>query len=208
MYQFYFKHFLCSLLFVISIFSGYNSSAQNLAHASQRDRLDLVSNVQNVRTDHSRIESTKKLIESSQEAGNKKAEKIHKARLALDKKKLKADLRHAKTEECSYLEHKSGKIKSLKRQLKMHEEMYSQVRKKIRKDLAKKNDFSLQKDAADLLKAVQARNETSTELAMEKSDLLGTKEALKAEWKKVKFTEKQLPANRDDAAENNLSNTK
>jgi hypothetical protein len=99
------------------------------------------------------------------------------------------------------------KDKTLKQELKTSNERYESIRKQIKKDLARRNDFSLQKSAADLIKAVQKKNETSTELAMEKSDLLSTVEALDAEWKKVKVSARdaRAAAGYSSAAENSLS---
>lgn|GEM_PF-5384516 len=179
------------------------------AAPKQRDRIDLLTSVHKVQTDHHRIEAIRKHIKESREARNRKALKIHREKLALEKNALKADYAIAKEQESTYFENKNGKIKTLEVELKASGERYESIRKQIKKDLAKRNDFSLQKDAADLLKAVQHRNETSTELAMEKSDLYTTVEALNTAWKNVKLDADDPPSNtRKPPDENNLSTVK
>jgi hypothetical protein len=205
MNQFYFKYLFSFLLIAaLSVFQSVAQSKRIVPHR-QTDRVDLIANVHKVKDDYEKIDALKNKIKGLKEA-DKKALKSHKQKLTLEKKTLHSDCSLAKDEENSYLDRKKEKIKGLKKELKASDEKYEAIRKSIRKDLAKRNDFTLQKNAAELLKAVQKKNETSTELAMEKSDLISTVEALDKEWKKVRSGQRHsAPAVAND---NTLSNVK
>ena len=207
MNQFYFK-----LLFRLIILPGFiflhSGTSAQVKTTYKRDRVDLLANVHKVQAGHSRVAVLKAKIKESKKVDNQKAVKTQVKKLTQEKKVLKKDYSHARDEECTYFENKKEKIRSLKNELELSEEKYSLIRKKMKKDLAKRNDFALQKDASDLLKAVQEMNETSSELSMEKSDLVSTTKALNSEWKKARSSRGQLPGHLNPADENNLSTVK
>ena len=206
MKQLYIKFLFPGLLSGILLLQLSNVCGQRLS-PNNRDRLDLIANVQKIESDLHKISRIKKQIEDYRNSENKKSVEIHKEKLAVEKKNLKEHYQNAKEEECSYRENKNNKIDALEKELKEYNAKYALIRKQIKKDLSNKNDFALQKDAADLLKAVQLRNEISTALSMEKSDLLATTDALDAEWRKVKLSRKQPRENEKPSTDNSSLST-
>lgn len=186
MNKFYQRTAIPVLLSAVFIFHEPDAFSQQQKRPAHRDQADLIAFVQKVSNDHHTIAAVRKKIKESRQANNRKDLKIHREKLVLEKNILQKDYSRARQEENLYLTYKSKKISFLEHKLKASNEKYASLRKKAKKDLAKKNDFALQKDASDLLKAVQARNETYTDLSMEKSELASTREALDREWKNVK----------------------
>jgi molecular chaperone GrpE (heat shock protein) len=206
MNQLYFKSLLYGSVVTFILIQSEFISAQG-SSAKHGDRYDLVASINKVRLDHQRIDKLKTQVDISKKSKNKKTLKVHREKLALEKKVLKADYKHADEQERKYKENKSEKISNLEAELKASEQNYGAIRNKIKKDLAKKNDFALKKDADDLLKAVQARNEISTQLSMEKSDMIQTVAAVDAAWKKVKQGNERVPEKIDEvSSKGNLTN--
>jgi len=194
MNQLYLKHLFYGSVIVFWLLQAGTISAQRPATSKHSDRHDLVSNIKKVQADHRNINYINHQISISKEANNKKDLKIHREKLALEKKILKEDLIHAKDQVTSYMKNKAERIRLLEEELKASNERYASIRNKLKKDLAKKNDFALKKDAEDLLKAVQERNEASTQLSMEKSDMLETVNAIDEAWRKVRQNKNVTPA--------------
>jgi hypothetical protein len=182
----YFKHLFYNSVLLFCLLQPGRITAQHSANSKHGDRYDLVANINKVHLDRRNIENLKSQISKSKQANLKKELKIHREKLAREKKILKADYAHAKEEESSYIKYKNEKIRQLEEKLKASNEHYESIRNKIKKDLAKKNDFALKKGAEDLMKAVQERNEVSTQLSMEKSDMFETVNAIDDAWKKVR----------------------
>jgi hypothetical protein len=195
MNQLYFKNFFYGSVISLLTFVSGNIFAQHPSTSTHGDRYDLVANINKVHIDKKNIENLKNLIAISKDANNKKALKVHRDKLILEKKHLKKDYAYAQEEEANYKKNKSERIKQLEAELKASNEHYENLRSKIKNDLAKKNDFALQKDAADLLKSVQVKNDAYTKLSMEKAELLATVDAIDDAWKKVKREGKGDPVN-------------
>jgi len=203
----YLKNLLSGSVIAFLLIQGDTISAQRTSTAKHGDRYDLVANINKVGIDRRKIENLKILVDNSKKEKNKKALKIHREKLAMEKKILKTDYAHAREQELNYKENKGERIDKLESELKASNNNYESIRTKTKKDLSKKNYFALRKDADDLLSAVQERNEISSQLSMEKSDLLETVNAMDAAWKKVKQNEKQLPEKIDKVSTNsNLTN--
>ena len=185
------------------LIQGDTISAQRTSSAKHGDRYDLVANINKVGMDRHKIENLKILVDNSKKENNKKALKIHREKLAMEKKVLKSDYAHAREQESNYKETKEERINNLESDLKASDNNYESIRAKTKKDLSKKNYFALRKDADELLKAVQEKNEISSQLSMEKSDLIETVNAMDAAWKKVKQNEKQVPEKIDKVSTNN-----
>ena len=185
------RQFYCSII-VILIFHAGIASAQRAA-SKHGDRYDLVANINKLQTDQRKIENLKYQISVSKEAKDKKDLKVHREKLKLEKKNLKKDYQHAKEQESSYKKNKAERIKLLEAEMKASNERYEAIRMQIKKNLAKKNDFALQKDAAQLLEAVQDKNDASTKLSMEKSDLITTVGAMDDAWKKMRQQKNDPP---------------
>jgi hypothetical protein len=191
----YFKNQFYGLVISFCILQSGIADAQHPSTSKHNDRFDLVANINKVSMDQRNIEKLKNQISISRESDNKKSLKIHREKLALEKKNLKNDYKHACEQEYTYKKNKTERIKQLEEELKASNEHYESIRTQIKKDLSKKNDFALQKDASELLSAVQVRNETSTKLSMEKSDLIATENAINDAWKKVKQGASGEPVN-------------
>jgi len=191
----YFKNLFYGLVISYCTLQSGITAAQHPSSSKHNDRYDLVANINKVKIDQRNIADLKNKITISREANNKKSLKIHREKLALEKKGLKKDYQHAREQEANYKKNKAERIKQLEGEVKASNEHYESIRTQIKKDLAKKNDFALQKDAAELLKAVQVRNEAATKLSMEKSDLIATVNAVNDAWKKVRQSEKGEPVN-------------
>jgi len=189
----YLKNLFCSFVLVFCFLQQGTISAQRPAASKHGDRYDLVANINKVHLDRRNIENLKNQINKSKADKNKKDVKIHREKLAREKKILKEDYAHAKNEESSYMKNKAARISQLEEELKASNERYESIRKKIKTDLAKKNDFALRKDADELLKSVQERNEVSTRLSMEKSDMVETVNAIDKAWKKVRQSGNEYP---------------
>ena len=195
MNQLYFKNLFYGSMISFCIMQSGIAVAQHPSTSKHNDRYDLVANINKVQADQRNIDKVKKLLIISREGDNKKDVKIHREKLALEKKVLRKDYLHACEQERNYKKNKAEKIKLLEAELKASNEHYESIRSRIKKDLAKKNDFALQKDAEELLRSVQLRNEASTQLSMEKSDLIATENAIDEAWKKVKMEKKDDPVN-------------
>jgi hypothetical protein len=161
------------------------SSAQRKP-SKHADRYDLVANINKIQTDRNKIEHVKVQLNTSKEAKNKKDLQVHREKLKLEKKNLKQDFGFAKNQEADYKKNKAERIRLLEEEMKASNQHYEDIRSQIKSDLAKKNDFALQKHAEELLKAVQERNEASTNLSMEKADMVATVDAMDSAWKKLK----------------------
>jgi len=190
----YFKKlFYCSLATIINFNPGI-AIAQHPA-AKHGDRYDLVANINKVHTDHRKIQKIKAQVTTSKEAKNKKDLKVQREKLKREKKALKKDHQFAREQESNYKKNKSERIKKFEAEFKATDQRYEDLRDQIKKDLDKRNDFALQKHAEELLKSVQDRNEASTQLSMEKADMIATVNAMDEAWKKVRQGKNDPPEN-------------
>jgi hypothetical protein len=181
----YFKSlFYCSTAIILFLNTG-STSAQRKA-SKHADRYDLVANINKIQMDNRKIENLKSQITNTKEAKDKKLLGVHREKLKLEKANLKKDFCYAKDQESDYKKNKAERIKLLEAEMKVSNQHYEDIRSQIKTDLSQKNDFALQKHAEELLKAVQDRNEASTNLSMEKADLIATVEAMNDAWKKVR----------------------
>ena len=192
MNQLYFKSlFCCSIATIIYINTGYAQAQQSAA--KHGDRYDLVANINKVQMDHRKIQKIKAQVNTSKEAKNKKDLKVQREKLKREKKALKKDHQFAKEQESSYKKNKAERIKKFEEEFKASDQRYEDIRDQIKKDLDKRNDFALQKHAAELLKLVQDRNEASTQLSMERADMIATVNAKEEAWKKVRQGKNEAP---------------
>src|SRR5690349_12944144 len=126
----YFKNLLYGSVVTFLLIHPELSSAQHTTASKHGDRYDLVTNINKVGLDHQKIENLKILVDNSKKSNNKKALKIHREKLALEKKGLKADYAHAREEEDKYKQNKSEHIKKLETELKASNENYESIRDK------------------------------------------------------------------------------
>jgi hypothetical protein len=89
--------------------------AQQTISRKQRDRADLIASVDRIQLDHRKIVAARQRLEESRKTGNRKSVRLHRDKLANEKKILKADYSNAKEEQCTYIENKSSRIKRLSR---------------------------------------------------------------------------------------------
>jgi hypothetical protein len=162
--------------------------AQTLVERLKKsDRIDLIANINKVHADHLNIRYTKHKIKESREANNKAGLHSHKKKLALQKAVLKNDFAKMKADEDAFVKNKNENIERLALAVKAGKRQYEMIRRRIKKDLSERKDWSLQKDARELLEAQESVRENELHLAEQKVELSTTMEATSKEWKKAKM---------------------
>jgi len=188
MKQMYLKCFLlCSILFSNTVPEfGLAAYAQlKPLKYGKLDRTDLLNNIKVVETDKLKIAAITQKLEEARNKNDELAITYHRKRLSQQKEILKKNIKKMKNEENAFIRMKNDQIAMLKEEVEKSKELYEQIRVTIRKDLADKKDWSLQKDVNELMEAQKVLKEQETQLAMETSDLRTTIAATRNEWKRV-----------------------
>ena len=95
-----------------------------------------------------------------------------------------------RSEEKLYTQSQEDKIKNLKEEVSQSRDFYELARKKLKKDLDKRNDWSLKKGVNELMHAQEKLREDELALATETSEFRSTRDAVEKECRKLKESKK------------------